>query len=1070
MKGLVGTVLVDFVARTTQFYGEMRKMGKQLNTTSMAMRRSLNLVTGAFSGLASGIAITAAVRSIADFERALAVVGAVSKATAAEMKVLEDEARRLGAQTVFSAQQAAEGMRWLAMAGYKTTEIVQAMPGMLQLAAVGMIDLGKAADIASNVVTAFGLKASDTAAVADALAVAATSANTTVEQLGEALSYAAPVAAQLGLDFRLVTATLAAFGDAGVRAERAGTGLRSVLAKIMSNTDELKRSLATAGKTVQDIDIMEQGLLKTIQELSEVDVKYLFRGLDIRAASAAAILVRVQGKIKDIFDEIRRGSGQAATMMKRMTDNLWGAFKEMTSVFNEIILQVGDRGLSKFLRGIIRHITGILRIWSGMTEKLKAEGTLTYFKRLADAIEMVGMSFLFLYTGFLPKIFKSMKLWTVGLRKVIVDFIRSPLSGLGSLISIITAYIISQWDTVIHLGGRVGTVGSLILAIWSKLRDMVVAVKDAVVDFYTGIAPKAVPSWLGKQFKEFLKEIPDLLTDMWERLNKFVSGLATSVRIIARSFILLADVLKIVVDLLKRPEVAEAAAKPESGILSFIDKIPVLGTVGRAARVAGAASAYKDELKKSLYGALQEWAEEVDTMWGGITTDILGLRDPNSLFSRLKNEILDAFERKDLAKTMAGSFAKLSPKDAAKILSGAAAVYYGGGQVAALLAGKFFPREKFKEAEEGFKALPEEIVQITDEVKKLDFQLNLLWTGLDEGAQKAYESLYDLGVIGEDLKLRPHLEEYAGYVDDLIKKQQEWVRESRIDDLRKELEQTEVVIRAISEGWEQWKVSAMEAAYSNKLIGETLEPLEGMAEAFDAWMESAERMHAADVLRNYTAQIRSVQQLTSDLKILKQATEENKITQEEFLLLQTMLQEQIQDAMRENMMLTKEWTAGVVVAMQDYAQSAMDAAQNMYTALSSTFQNIEDAFVQMVQTMKFNWSGLIDAIIADLTRVAVRGVITGPLTSWLQGVMSEGFGGFRQAGGAVRKGLSYIVGERGPELFTPRVSGRIESDFGKTVTVENVNIIMPPGAATGKGFRRHIPFVKQEMQEAFAGV
>src|SRR5690606_7061773 len=142
----------------------------------------------AFAGVAG--AITHALNASAGFEQQMARVRAVSQATNAEFKLLEQTARELGRTTQFTTMQAAEAMDFLAMAGFRVNEIVGAMPSVLQLAAAAQMDLGRAADIVTNIMTGFGIEVDKLAHVNDVLVAAMTGANTDLVQLGEAMKYA----------------------------------------------------------------------------------------------------------------------------------------------------------------------------------------------------------------------------------------------------------------------------------------------------------------------------------------------------------------------------------------------------------------------------------------------------------------------------------------------------------------------------------------------------------------------------------------------------------------------------------------------------------------------------------------------------------------------------------------------------------------------------------------------------------------------------------------------------------------------------------------------------------------
>ena len=141
---------------------------------------------------------TIAVKTGADFDAAMSKVAAVSGATGSEMDALREKAREMGSKTKFSASEAADAMNYMAMAGWKTNDMLSGIEGIMNLAAASGEDLASTSDIVTDALTAFGLSASDSGHFADILAAASSNANTNVSMMGETFKYAAPVLGSLG--------------------------------------------------------------------------------------------------------------------------------------------------------------------------------------------------------------------------------------------------------------------------------------------------------------------------------------------------------------------------------------------------------------------------------------------------------------------------------------------------------------------------------------------------------------------------------------------------------------------------------------------------------------------------------------------------------------------------------------------------------------------------------------------------------------------------------------------------------------------------------------------------------
>ncbi len=172
---------------------------------------------------------TAAVKTGADFDAAMSKVAAVSGATGDDLESLRAKAREMGSQTKFSASEAAEAMNYMAMAGWKTEDMLSGIEGIMNLAAASGEDLATTSDIVTDALTAFGLTAADSAHFADVLAAASSNANTNVSMMGETFKYAAPVAGSLGFSVEDTAEAIGLMANAGIKSTQAGTSFTDML-------------------------------------------------------------------------------------------------------------------------------------------------------------------------------------------------------------------------------------------------------------------------------------------------------------------------------------------------------------------------------------------------------------------------------------------------------------------------------------------------------------------------------------------------------------------------------------------------------------------------------------------------------------------------------------------------------------------------------------------------------------------------------------------------------------------------------------------------------------------------
>lgn len=313
--------------------------GKKMQTTGREMTRFGRSWTMRVTTPILGAA-GAALKAGMDFEEGMSQVQAISGATGAEFESLRELAKELGSTTRFSATEAASGMEFLARAGFDTNEIISAMPGMLDLAASANMDLGRAADITSNIISGFGYEAEEAGRVADVLAAASASANTDVEGLGGAMATVAPVAATLGLDFEELAASVGMMADAGIDGSQAGRMLRQGFLRLSNPTGAAADLIEELGINVFD----SSGNMKSMDEvLAELSDGLDGMGADARTAALAtifgaestagwsALLERGSVDLANYADELRNSEGAAADMAAIMEDNAKGAMREFRS-------------------------------------------------------------------------------------------------------------------------------------------------------------------------------------------------------------------------------------------------------------------------------------------------------------------------------------------------------------------------------------------------------------------------------------------------------------------------------------------------------------------------------------------------------------------------------------------------------------------------------------------------------------------------------------------------------------------------------------------------------------------
>lgn len=307
------------------------------------------------------MAIGVPIKTAANFEQAMAKVGAVSGASVKELARLADQSRALGRDTQFTAMQAAQGQELLARAGFQTDEIMAAMPGMLNMAAAEGMELGQAADIASSVLRGFGFQAGESARVADVLAKASAATNTSIAGLGDSMKYVAPIAKSLGIPFEDTAAMIGIMGNAGIKGSEAGTALRAALVRLSKEPKQTAEAMKKLGISAKDAKGNMRTLPSLMKALSErmkgmgkaEQMGELSKIFGTEAASGMLALMQgvKSGDLASVAKEMYAAGGAAQDMAQKMNATAQGAMKRLSSATESVMIDVGNVLLPIFTEG-----------------------------------------------------------------------------------------------------------------------------------------------------------------------------------------------------------------------------------------------------------------------------------------------------------------------------------------------------------------------------------------------------------------------------------------------------------------------------------------------------------------------------------------------------------------------------------------------------------------------------------------------------------------------------------------------------------------------------------------------
>lgn len=374
------------ITRRTENYN--RQLAEQQRRLSAVTRMQANvarakemrgkLAAGGAAATAGGAGTLYGVSRIMrpgfDFDEGMSGVQALTRMDKSDprLKMLREQARALGASTAYTATDAASGQKFLAMAGFTPEAIKQALPGVLNMGLAGDMDLGEASDIGSNVLSQFGLKADQMDRVSDVLTVAFTSTNTDLRQLGETMTYAGPVAADLGISLENMAAMAGAMADNGMRGSMAGTALRSGLNRLVAPAKAGQDALSALGVKISDAngrlrsmpDILKDvgKSLQKFDQPSQTRLKKDIFGEEAMVGMGHVLRYALNGKYDQLVDKLNKANGGAENVAKVKIDNLKGDVKQLVSAWEDLGIQMEesvDSPLRKLTQGFTNLIASV---------------------------------------------------------------------------------------------------------------------------------------------------------------------------------------------------------------------------------------------------------------------------------------------------------------------------------------------------------------------------------------------------------------------------------------------------------------------------------------------------------------------------------------------------------------------------------------------------------------------------------------------------------------------------------------------------------------------------------------
>ena len=634
-------------------------------------------VAFAAAGVAAAGIFVAAIKTAAEFEQSMAMVKSVTGATGEEFDALTAKAKQLGKDTKFSMTEIASGMEFLGRAGFDAKEIIDAMGGVTALAASQMMDLGRAADITSNVLTGFGLAASESDRVANILAATAASANVNVEMMGESFKYFAPIAKTFGISIEESAAIIGKLGDAGLQGSMATRVLGTALTRLTNPTSKMQKAMDDLNLSFFDAKGTFIGFTPMIAELQD-----RFKGLTDQQKMAAlstlfgaqavkqmSVLVDVGSDKLDAYTQSITGTNAAIEQMNIQNDTLLGQWTLLKGSISLLLQTIGEdmmpilkdalknviipwvNGVAAWIekmggvKGVIGHALIALGEWiKGVAEWIQAHEYLR--KSLDSVMDVIKGLWSFVkdvFRGDWSAAWQDVKQVVVGTAGVIINLLQSiwdalPIpdsiktqihKALDGILSLVKDVFEGDWKAawqdiknvaVAMVSGMVASIKEIWKALpipdatKQKIVNVLNTIKNNTVAVFAWIKDRAIEAWKG--IKESVGEHGAAIIAAWDSVKDAAGSLWSAISNIFAS-------------------IMGAFGKGGQSAVTFKDVVKgafdiILTVVTTALNgIADLFNILGDALRGDWSQVWIDFKKLISDIWGGIvkTLDIVGLTD-----------------------------------------------------------------------------------------------------------------------------------------------------------------------------------------------------------------------------------------------------------------------------------------------------------------------------------------------------------------------------------------------------------------------------------------------------------
>lgn len=535
-KKKIAGITIELDADTSALVKKLDGVSRQIGNIGKSFERvGTNLTQNVTVPIAAGFG--AAIKTAADFDAQMSKVKAISGATEDEFAQLESKAREMGKQTKYSATESGEAFEYMAMAGWKTDEMLNGIEGIMSLAAASGEELGTTSDIVTDALTAFGMSADQAGHFADVLAAAATNSNTNVSMMGESFKYAAPVAGSLGYSVEDVSLALGLMANSGIKASTAGTTLRNMFQRMTDPTKKSRQAMINLGISLAD----GEGNAYSFREIME-QLRGSMKGITVNLDDYNAELDKLDAQLEDgtltqeeydkAVDTLNVDMLGTAGAEKARQAAMLGGSRAMSGLL--AIANASDEEFNQLANAIDTSSDAIVKLEDGsivpLNEAMESgQQIIGEYNGQAEAMAATMQDNL---SGDITILLSQLQELAISLGEIMMPLLREIVNMLQGVVDWLNSLDESQKETIIKVAAVIAAVGPIILIIGKVITAIsgiisIVSALSAVLPLLAGpvgivIAAIAALIAIGVLLYKNWDEIKAKAEIIWNNIKKFI--------------------------------------------------------------------------------------------------------------------------------------------------------------------------------------------------------------------------------------------------------------------------------------------------------------------------------------------------------------------------------------------------------------------------------------------------------------------------------------------------------------------------------------------------------------------